>query len=80
MQVPVEIDFRHCEVSEEIYFHRNAVLDGAFDRLSIGSEVAFVEEEGEKGPQASTIRLIGKHHLLGSESRMADCNNAEPFT
>ena len=63
MQVPVEIAFRHCEVSEEIYFHRNAVLDGAFDRLSIVSEVAFVEEEGEKGPQASTIRLIGKHHL-----------------
>jgi cold shock CspA family protein len=47
----LEIAFRHCEVSEEIYFHRNAVLDGAFDRLSIGSEVAFVEEEGEKGPR-----------------------------
>jgi len=47
----------------EVYFHRNAVLDGAFDRLSVGSEVRFVEEEGAKGPQASTVRLIGKHHL-----------------
>lgn len=47
----------------EIYFHRNAVLDGAFDRLVVGSEVRFVEEEGEKGAQASTVRLIGKHHL-----------------
>ena len=47
----------------EIYFHRNAVLDGAFDRLTVGSEVRFVEEAGDKGAQASTVRLIGKHHL-----------------
>ena len=47
----------------EIYFHRNAVLDGAFDRLSVGSEVRFLEEQGEKGAQASTVRLVGKHHL-----------------
>lgn len=47
----------------EIYFHRNAVLDGAFDRLTVGSEVRFFEEEGEKGAQASTVRVIGKHHL-----------------
>jgi cold shock CspA family protein len=47
----------------EIYFHRNAVLNGAFDRLTVGSEVRFVENEGVKGPQASTVRLVGKHHL-----------------
>jgi cold shock CspA family protein/ribosome-associated translation inhibitor RaiA len=47
----------------EIYFHRNSVLEGAFDRLTVGSEVRFVEEMGEKGPQASTVHLIGKHHL-----------------
>ena len=41
----------------EIYFHRNAVLNGGFARLSVGSEVRFVEEEGEKGAQASTVRL-----------------------
>jgi cold shock CspA family protein/ribosome-associated translation inhibitor RaiA len=46
----------------EIYFHRNAVLNGAFDRLEVGKEVAFAEEMGEKGPQASTVRLVGKHH------------------
>jgi len=44
----------------EIYFHRNAVLGGAFDRLTIGSEVRFVEEKGVKGAQASTVRLVGK--------------------
>lgn len=47
----------------EIYFHRNSVLDGAFDRLTVGLEVRFVEELGEKGPQATTVRLVGKHHL-----------------
>ena len=47
----------------EIYFHRNSVIDNAFDRLSVGSEVQFAEELGEKGAQASTVHLIGKHHL-----------------
>ena len=28
------------------------------------AEVRFVEEEGAKGAQASTVRLIGKHHLV----------------
>lgn len=41
----------------EIYFHRDAVLDGAFDRMVVGSEVRFVEEEGENGPQARIVRL-----------------------
>jgi len=48
----------------EVFFHRNAVLDQAFDRLTVGSDVRFVEEEGDKGPQASTVRLVGKHHLI----------------
>ena len=48
----------------DIYFHRNSVLDNAFDRLTVGSEVRFVEEIGEKGPQASTVREVSKHHLF----------------
>jgi cold shock CspA family protein len=47
----------------EIYFHHNSVIDNAFDRLSVGSEVRFAQELGEKGAQASTVHLIGKHHL-----------------
>jgi cold shock CspA family protein len=42
---------------EEVYFHRNSVLDDHFDELRIGSEVLYTEELGEKGPQASTVRL-----------------------
>ena len=46
----------------EVYFHQRSVLDGAFTRLEVGSTVAFVEEAGEKGPQASSVRVLGKHH------------------
>ena len=49
----------------EVYFHRNAVKDDGFDKLAPGDEVRFAMHpgEGEKGPQASTVILIGKHHL-----------------
>lgn len=48
----------------EIYFHRHSVLHDAFDHLQIGTEVTFVEEQGRKGPQASTVKLVGRHHHL----------------
>ncbi len=48
----------------QIYFTRASVLDDAFDQLEVGSPVAFAEELGEKGPQASTVRLLGKHHYV----------------
>lgn len=41
--------------ADEIYFHRNSVPDGGFDRLTVGTEVRYVETEGEQGPQASTV-------------------------
>lgn len=40
----------------EIYFHRNSVIDGDFERLEVGTAVRFAEEAGEKGPQATTVR------------------------
>lgn len=48
----------------EIYFHENSVLNADFSRLEIGTEVRFVEEEGDKGPQASTVKVVGKHHVV----------------
>lgn len=51
----------------EIYFHQNSLVDADFDKLQEGQEVRYVavEKESEKGPQASTVKLIGKHHLNG---------------
>lgn len=48
----------------EIYFHRNSVVDGDFDKLETGDEVRFVEEAGEKGAQASAVHVVGKHHIM----------------
>ncbi len=44
----------------EIYFHENSVLNNDFDRMEEGTGVACFETEGEKGPQASTVRLVDK--------------------
>lgn len=46
----------------EIYFHKNSVLREGFTRLKIGTAVNFVEEKGEKGPQASTVKLVRHPH------------------
>ena len=46
----------------ELYFHANSLINESFEELEIGAEVRFVEEEGEKGPQATSVRLIGRHH------------------
>ncbi len=49
----------------DLYFHRNSLLDGDFEQLAVGMEVRFTEEMGEQGPQASSVHVIGKHHVVG---------------
>jgi ribosomal subunit interface protein len=44
-----------------VYFHRNSVADGDFDRLQTGTEVRFSEEAGERGPQAAAVHPLGRH-------------------
>ena len=66
-QISQEDGFGFIETSDgrEIYFHRNAVVGDAFERLKVGAEVRFAEEDGEKGPQASTVHLLGRsHHIV----------------
>ena len=41
-----------------IYFNKASVLDGHFDRLRAGTRVRFAEEAGDKGPQASTVKIV----------------------
>jgi len=55
--------FLRTSDGRDVYFHRNSVADDAFDRLDLGMEVTFVEADqpGEKGPQATTVRLAGRH-------------------
>ena len=55
---------------DEIYFHRNSVAGGVFDKLEIGAEVRFVAQSSEsaQGDQASTVVPLGKHHLPPAEA------------
>jgi len=53
----------------EIYFHRNSVLDDGFSRLEVGSVVTFIEEQGDKGPQASTVRVTGRTARLEPDAQ-----------
>lgn len=47
----------------DVYFHRNSIVDGGrFERVSVGTKVRFAEEDGDLGPQASTVHLLNGHH------------------
>lgn len=58
-------DYGRIQTSDgrDIYFHRNSLVRGDYGDLEVGSEVRFEEESGEEGPQASTVHIIGKHHI-----------------
>lgn len=49
----------------EIYFHENAIVDGAFEELEVGAAVRFAEEQGVKGPQASTVHVLRSSSVAG---------------
>lgn len=56
--------FLRAEDGRRIYFHRNSVLNHGFPGLKVGTKVRFAEELGDKGPQASTVRIAGKKKVL----------------
>lgn len=47
---------------DEVYFHRNALRNGDFDKLAEGVEVRYVEEMGYYGPQAKRVSLPRAAH------------------
>jgi len=47
----------------QIFFHENSVLNHSFNELEIGTNVQFHEEKGDHGPQASTVRVMGKYQI-----------------
>ncbi len=42
----------------EIYFHENSVSHPGFSKLNKGDTVRFVESPGDKGPQASLVKVL----------------------
>jgi len=52
---------------QEVYFHRNSVVDNGFEQLQPGAEVrvAYTDKESDKGAQATTVQPLGKRHIVG---------------
>jgi cold shock CspA family protein/ribosome-associated translation inhibitor RaiA len=53
-----EYGYIETDDGREVYFQKSGVLNDGFDRLVVGSTVTYVETPGEKGPQASTVRIL----------------------
>ncbi len=49
----------------DVYFHQRSVLRGAFPRLRVGTLVRFAEEQGDEGPQASTVEPVRRRSARG---------------
>jgi len=66
LELNPEEDYGRIETPDGrlVYFHRNSVGGAGFEALAVGTEVRFVEEMGERGPQASIVHAIGKHHIM----------------
>jgi cold shock CspA family protein/ribosome-associated translation inhibitor RaiA len=62
-------DYGFIETSDgqEVYFHPHSLVEGEFKSLEPGDEVrlTIAENESAKGPQASTVHRVGKHHPVG---------------
>jgi len=58
-EITPEEDFGFLMTKEGglLYFHRNSMLSGEFDRLRRGDEVYYVEGTGDTGPIAAKVRL-----------------------
>jgi ribosomal subunit interface protein len=65
--IRIGADYGFIETADgnDVYFHRNSVVESKFDDLEVGSEVrvTVAERESEKGWQATTVHPVGKHHL-----------------
>ena len=51
---------RAVDDDRQVYFHRNSVLHGDFERLAVGTEVRFTPQNGDDGPQASSVQIVAK--------------------
>ena len=51
---------RTVDDDRQFYFHRNSVLHDDFAELAVGTEVRFTPEEGEEGPQATSVQVVSR--------------------
>lgn len=59
--------FITADDGREIYFDRQSVLQGRFDRLEEGADVRYAEEPGDQGPQATTVSVTRRRRARRAE-------------
>lgn len=64
--------FIKTEDGREFFMHENAVLNNRFDQLQVGTEVRFAAEDGDKGPQASTVQIVANPGAARASSNPPD--------
>lgn len=57
---------------EQMYFHQNSVLHNHWGTLTVGTIVRYALEEGEKGPQASTVEPVDKPGVAEVHGQLHD--------
>ena len=50
--------------SEDVFVHYSSIQGDGFRNLDEGERVEFNVEQGDKGPQASTVHPLGKHRIV----------------
>lgn len=50
--------FIESDDGREIYFNSRSVLNHQFGRIQVGDRIAYTEEAGTQGPQASSVELV----------------------
>jgi cold shock CspA family protein len=56
--------FLECPDGHEVYFHAHSVSGAKFEDLAVGTQVRFLEERGDDGPQATSVTPVGRHGHL----------------
>jgi ribosomal subunit interface protein len=55
---PIEnYGFIRTQDERDVYFHGNSLLNDDFNKLEVGTEVSFLEEQGNEGPQAARVTV-----------------------
>ena len=67
-----EYGFIRSLEGQEIYFQKNSSLHSEWERLEVGTGVRYMEEQGEKGLQASSIEIVNKPGVHEMHQEMHD--------